>query len=774
MKEDPATHPSEPGKKREKKGSRKETSLTTNSALIESEERFRKIFENSPIGMALVAPDFRFFSVNPAWIAMTGYSEEELLKMSFKDITHPEHFAGDLEHIRELIAGTIPVYSVEKRYIRKDGSILWGLLGVTAIRDTRGAFRHLAAQIEDITERKRAEEALRTSEEKYRTLFEEFSDGLFITSPGGKILDMNKKGISMFGYDTKEEMLRLDLEKDVYAKPPDRNRILSMVNAHGSAEYEVIVRKKNGEKMVTHSALTAVKDEAGVITSYQGIIRDITDKKQAEDAFRKSEEKYRSLYRNSALGIFHSSFEGRFIDVNPALAKMLGYSSPEKVVGSVTSIAGQVYFEPPQYSAVSAAVLDAGGILRTENRYRRRDGSLWYGMLHLRIVPDEEGRPSHYEGFVEDITERIAAEDALRKSEEKFRNLFDWANDAVMLHTLTTKESPGRFIDVNRVACRMLGYSRDELLGIGPPDIVPAELHTRLSEIIRQAANHDSVLFEIQFRRKDGTTFPVESSGHLITYEGKRIWISHIRDITGRRQVEEMRELLIRELALKNAELDRFTSTVSHDLKSPLIAIRAFLSLLEGDIKSGKTGQVQADIARIDESAEKLESLINTLLALSRSGKSVDAPVQIPFSDLAHEAAGLLEPSWRKRGITVIIPDTLPVISGDRPRLLQVMTNLIDNAVRFMGDPQGPCIEIGMRDDAGTPVFFVRDSGMGIKKENLPRVFGLFERFNPDIPGTGIGLATVKRIIEAHGGRIWVESEGEGKGTTFKFTLPVA
>jgi PAS domain S-box-containing protein len=488
-------------------------------ALCESEERFRKIFENSPLGMALVTPDFRFFSVNPAWVSMTGYTEAELLNMSFKDITHPDHLAEDLEHIQDLAAGMIPVYSTEKRYIRKDRSILWGMLKVTAIRDQNGSLRQFAAQIEDITERK-----------------------------------------------------------------------------------------------------------------------------QAEDALRESEEKYRSLYRNSAIGIFHSSFEGKFIDVNPSLAKMLGYNSPEEVVTSITSIAEQVYFEPPRYNAVTTTTLDEGKIVGVENKYRRRDGTLWYGMLHVRTVPDQQGRPSYYEGFVEDITER-----------------------------------------------------------------------------------------------KKG---------------------------------EEMRERHIRELAQKNAELDRFTYAVSHDLRSPLLATRAFLALLEDDLKSGDSGEVRRDIARIDESAEKLELLISTLLSLSRSGRVVDIPVRIPFSDLAREAAGLLEATIRERKVVLVIPDHLPELSGDRERLLQVMINLIDNAVKFMGDQEEPRVEIGVREDAGTTYFFVRDNGTGIKKENLQKVFGLFERFNPEIPGTGIGLATVKGIIEAHGGKIWVESEGVGRGTTVSFTLP--
>jgi signal transduction histidine kinase len=235
---------------------------------------------------------------------------------------------------------------------------------------------------------------------------------------------------------------------------------------------------------------------------------------------------------------------------------------------------------------------------------------------------------------------------------------------------------------------------------------------------------------------------------------------------------EKERENLIQELQRKNTELDRFTYTVSHDLKSPLLSIRAYASLLEGDLKSENTERADMDIVRISESAEKLENLITTLLALSRSGRSVDFPVQIPFADLTREAVALLDNPVRERGIRLEIPASMPEFYGDRQRLVQVMTNLLDNAVKFMGDQKDPRIEVSVRSDAGSPVICVQDNGMGIKKENLGKVFGLYERFNPDIPGTGIGLATVKRIIEAHGGKIWVESEGEGKGTTVCFTLP--
>ena len=487
-----------------------------NEALKKSEELFRKIFDNSPLGMALVTPDFRFFSVNPTWVSMTGYSEQELLKMSFRDITHPDYIAGDMEHIRELVAGKIPVYQTEKRYIRKDGSILWGFIRVTAIRDEHGTMRHFVTQIEEITERKQAVDALKELIAYNRSLIEASIDPLVTISKNGKIQDVNTATEKATGL-TRADLIGTDFSE--YFTDPDKAR-----------------------------------------------------------------EGYNRVFR-----------EGKVLDY------------------------------PLEFN--------------------NRNGSVTPVLYNATVYHDSNG----------DVRGVFAA----------------------------------------------------------------------------------------------------------------------ARDITERKRAEEQQECLISELARKNAELDRFTYTISHDLKSPLLSIQGFLSLLEKDMKSGNADRAQSDIRRITESAEKLERLITTLLALSRSGKSVDTPVQIPFGDIVRDAVRLLDATLRQRCVTRVIPDSLPIISGDRQRLVQVMTNLLDNAVKFMGDQKEPRIEIGVQDDAGNPVFFVKDNGMGIKKENLSKIFGLYERFNPEIPGTGIGLATVKRIIEAHDGKIWVESEGEGKGTTFRFTLPV-
>jgi PAS domain S-box-containing protein len=236
------------------------------------------------------------------------------------------------------------------------------------------------------------------------------------------------------------------------------------------------------------------------------------------------------------------------------------------------------------------------------------------------------------------------------------------------------------------------------------------------------------------------------------------------------------RKNLIAELESKNAELERFTYTVSHDLKSPLFTIRGFLGYLEQDALSGNMGRVKADVKRITDATEKMQNLLNDLLELSRIGRLTNTSVLIPFEELAREAVELVHGRIVERDVNIQIGANLPVVFGDRPRLLEVLQNLIDNAAKFMGHQKAPQIDIGQSGsdrEHGMPIFYVRDNGVGIASEHFERVFGLFNKLDAQSDGTGIGLALVKRIIEVHGGRIWVESE-IGQGATFYFTLPTA
>jgi signal transduction histidine kinase len=230
-------------------------------------------------------------------------------------------------------------------------------------------------------------------------------------------------------------------------------------------------------------------------------------------------------------------------------------------------------------------------------------------------------------------------------------------------------------------------------------------------------------------------------------------------------------QTLIAELGTKNAELERFTYTVSHDLKSPLITIRGFLGLLQKDATAGDAARLESDVKHIRDATEKMKHLLDDLLELSRVGRLINPPEAVSLAELAEEARVLVGGQIAERGAQINIAPNLPIVFGDRPRLLEVLQNLIDNAVKYLGHQPEPRIDIGAREAGGETIIYVHDNGIGIEPQYHEKVFGLFERLEQDTEGTGIGLALVKRIVELHGGRIWVESNGGGQGSTFCFTL---
>ena len=252
------------------------------------------------------------------------------------------------------------------------------------------------------------------------------------------------------------------------------------------------------------------------------------------------------------------------------------------------------------------------------------------------------------------------------------------------------------------------------------------------------------------------------------------IAIQHINLYNALQNELAERKKLISELETNNAELERFTYTVSHDLRNPLVTIKGFLGMLEKDLGDGRQDRISSDFQRIANAADKMHALLSDLLELSRIGRVVNPPEKVDLVKLTEEAVETLDARLRSKNVTVKISPGLPVVFGDRNRLGEVLENLIDNAAKYTGDQPNPIIEIGTLERQGDQVIFVKDNGMGIEPEHRAKIFGLFDKLDPISEGTGIGLAIVKRIIETHGGKIWVESEGLGKGTTFCFTIPDA
>ena len=237
------------------------------------------------------------------------------------------------------------------------------------------------------------------------------------------------------------------------------------------------------------------------------------------------------------------------------------------------------------------------------------------------------------------------------------------------------------------------------------------------------------------------------------------------------RQARAEQQRLITELEAKNAELERFAYTVSHDLKTPLVTINNFLGYVLPSAESGNLDRLRKDIARISGAANHMGSMLDELLELARIGIVDRTPLEAPFEELVQEALDRAAGALEQRGVKVTLEPDLPFVVGDYGRLIEVMQNLLENAVKFMGEQEDPRIEIGARRDDET-VFFVRDNGIGIEPRFHQRVFGLFRRLDQSVEGSGVGLAITKRVIESHGGRIWIESEGIGRGTTVCFTIP--
>ena len=239
------------------------------------------------------------------------------------------------------------------------------------------------------------------------------------------------------------------------------------------------------------------------------------------------------------------------------------------------------------------------------------------------------------------------------------------------------------------------------------------------------------------------------------------------------KQEMEEREKVSEELEHKNAELERFAYTVSHDLKSPLVTIKGFVGLLVRDIAENDQGRITGDIEKINSATDTMGSLLNDLLELSRIGRVIGDPVSCNLTDIARQAIELVATKVDDMGIKINVED-MPLVKGDKIRLVEVYLNLIENSIKFMGDQKSPRIDIGAWVENGHTCFYVTDNGEGIATEYQQKIFGLFERLNAEREGTGIGLALVKRIIEVHGGKVWVESDGAGCGCKMLFTLPAS
>jgi len=360
------------------------------------------------------------------------------------------------------------------------------------------------------------------------------------------------------------------------------------------------------------------------------------------------------------------------------------------------------------------------------------------------------------------VNRRLLAD--VKGQEEKFTTAFHSSPYAIML----TRPSDGIIFEVNDGFVNISGYQYSEAVGKTTIDLnLWVKEEDRLAVVSELTQGREIRGVEYQFRHKTGRVITGLFSANVVTVNNETCILSSIGDITERKQMEE-------KLKIAFEELERFTYTISHDLKSPLVTVKTFLGYLRQDMPGPDAEKVEKDMLYIEGAADKMSRLLDELLEMSRIGRVVHPPVMVPFGDLVQEALDMVAGGIRERGVAVQVSAEPLSLYGDRPRLVEIWQNLLENAVKFMGGQASPRIDIGIEKRGKDTIFFVRDNGMGIDPRYKSRVFNLFDKLDAKTEGTGLGLAIVRRIVELYKGTAWFESAGEGQGSCFFFTLPAA
>jgi len=499
----------------------------------------------------------------------------------------------------------------------------------------------------------------------------------------------------------------------------------------------------------------------GVIRQALDAMRDDFDRRlKAEQSLREEEERFRKIFRASPVAISITSLEdGRLLDANEAYWNLTGFDAGSTL--GRTTVDLKIWEDEDQRRNIVARLKDQTSLRNSAYEFINQSGEKRATIVYYDLM-DVRGESAILSMYY-DITDQKRVEQALKESEARARALLNAIPDMIF-----ELKRDGTFLQYAASTGLKPILPPEEFLGKSIAQVLPSIAEQAAFAIERSLESGQVHAFE----------YPLVQDGQEKTFEARIVSIGAdtvlaiIRDVSLIKWAVSEREKLIAELEAKNAELERFVYTVSHDLKSPIVTIVGFLAYLEDDLEKGNREQLKKDVERIYRAAYKMQELLRDLLELSRIGRVMDDAEEIPFANLVKDALELTEGRLHERGVRVVCMPDMPNVYGDRKRLLELLQTLIDNAAKYMGDQPDPIVEIGQRGVEGNkPIFHVRDNGMGIAPEYHEQIFGLFNKLDPNSEGTGIGLAIAKRIAEIHGCRIWVESES-GNGSTFLFTLP--
>jgi PAS domain S-box-containing protein len=604
--------------------------------------------------------------------------------------------------------------------------------------------------------------SLEASRNRYQDLYELAPVGYLTAGEDGTLLEANLTFATMLGMD-RSTILRRPLSRFVVPEDQDalymaRRRLFETGERQA---FEARLRRDEGGplwvsfEMVPARNSVGADDEARLLAA----VSDITVRKAAE-AQGETLSTLEMILQHTHVATACLDRDFKFLWVNTAYAAACRQDR--------SFFPGRNHFDlypHTENQALFQRVVDSGLPFFATAKPFEFPGQPGRGTTYwdwsLAPVKAADGAVTRLVFTLTDVTARTRWEQALRDSESRFAAMF---NQAPMAYQ--SLDADGRFLEVNPAWLSALGYRRDEVIGKWFGDFLAPEFVEAFRERFPQFKAAGRIHSEFEMLNRRGERRHIAFEGRVGYAPDGTFQQTHciFVDTTERTRAEEA-------LARQNDELNRFAYTVSHDLKSPLVTVQTFLGYLEQNMARQDAAAVKEDLGFIHKAADKMGRLLDEILTLARAGLQQNPSTQMPLQAVVDEALALVAGQVSARGVQVTVTDAPVVLVGDRERLVGVFQNLLDNAVKFLGDQAFPRIEVGAESIEDEVVFFVRDNGIGIEPGDMRRIFGIFERLDPGSAGSGLGLALVKRIVEGHGGRIWVESAGPGQGTTFRFTL---
>lgn len=709
---------------------------------MESNILFNAIFQQSAIAMTISSLDRKFVYVNQAFSDLIGYKKEELINESFITYTHLDDVDSSKLIMDKLLNSEIHSFQLEKRFIHKNGDIVWGLLSVNTINDDNGAIKFTIGQIQDITEKKRTEAKLIENEKRYRIIAENSNDRIIILEPDGRYKYIYPALQNQLGYDPKDIVGLVSPIDFIYIDDqPLFNKALKIAkDSHISTTIHYRVRHLSGHYLWTESNIKWIEEYDEILL----ICRDITERKEIEEKLKASNQININILESITDGFVVLDKEDRFIYVNKAisafldrnLAQLLGYNWLEVFPQLQNTTFMKNYYH----------VKKERKDLKFECYLEFLDA--WF---IVRMYPTKDIVTIYFLN----ITKEKHLEEAFSESEERYRSLVEASPDTILVQIDDKLEY------INDAGVLLLGANnKEELVGRSVWDFLLKEEHEMICDQMNKLLSGElkSTVLRIKNLRLDGTVLDVSASVTCITYNGQKAIQAIVRDIT---ELKVMQEWLRK--TEKLSLVGQLAAGVAHEIRNPMTSIKGFIQL----VKSTKEWKdYYTDI--ILSELERTEAIIYEFLSLAKPSDA-KALVKTDCISILNKVIQLLDAQALMYDVKIDFSfDCHHFIECDDNQMKQVFINIIQNAIEA-SQPNGTIYVTVKEKDDHNIIISVKDEGCGIPKDRLKKLGEPF--YSTKEKGTGLGLLVTYKIIEGHCGKLKFSSE-EGAGTTVEILLP--